>query len=207
MPKKDRIVLNCLRGRALDFLSGFSNQAEEALSKAARLDSKNVEVLNALGHVYWKKQDVAQSISCYRKALSIDENSKTALQHLSIVVRMENNADKKLQNTNESVQLANKAIMLDLKDGYSWYVLGNAHLTRFFIGGQDYEELNFALKAYTQAEQHSSYKNPDLYYNRAQIFSYLENYQKAIADFEAAHLIDPELNGHERAGKLIEFIK
>ena len=38
-------------------------------------------------------------------------------------------------------------------------------------------------------------------------FSYLENYQKAIADFEAAHLIDPELNGHERAGKLIEFIK
>ena len=120
---------------------------------------------------------------------------------------MENDAEKKLINTNEGVQLANKAILLDLKDGYSWYVLGNAHLTRFFIGGQDYEELNFALKAYTQAEHHSSYKNPDLYYNRAQIFSYLENYQKAIADFEAAHLIDPELNGHERAGKLIEFIK
>jgi len=47
-----------------------------------------------------------------------------------------------------SIQLANKAIALDLADSQSWYVLGNAHLTNFFTNNQPISELESALKAY-----------------------------------------------------------
>ena len=63
--------------------------------------------------------------------------------------------------------MANKAIMLDMKDAQSWCkcdlvycvlecfcvdVLGNAHMTNYFTNKQEIEQLTMALKAYSQTE-------------------------------------------------------
>ena len=45
----------------------------------------------------------------------------------------EPNADQKKKNYKESIALANKAVSMDLADSQSWYVLGNAYLTNFFV--------------------------------------------------------------------------
>jgi tetratricopeptide (TPR) repeat protein len=69
-------------------------------------------------------------------------------------------------------------------------VLGNAHLTNFFTNGEDMEQLTLALKAYAQTERNLKEVNPDLYFNRATIYEYLERYNEAIADYNTAHTID-----------------
>jgi len=69
----------------------------------------------------------------------------------------------------------------------SWYVLGNAHLTNFFTNNESTKELDSALKAYSLSEKHSKEPNPDLYFNRGQVFEYLERYQEAATDFTKAH--------------------
>lgn len=102
--------------------------------------------------------------------------------------------------------MVNKAVSVDLKDSESWYVLGNAHLTNFFMGGQKYEHLDFALKAYTQAEKMQVYKNPDLYYNRGTIYNYLERYSDSIKDYEMAHSIDPKLCAKDKAQGIYEYV-
>jgi len=68
--------------------------------------------------------------------------------------------------------------------------------------------LNFALKAYTQAEnnQDKEHMNPDLYYNRATIRDYLEQYGMAIQDYMAADMIDPNLQAKGKCGNLLEFV-
>jgi len=52
-----------------------------------------------------------------------------------MVLRMieEPDSEKKKANYQESIKLANKSIALDMSDSQSWYVLGNAHLTNFFV--------------------------------------------------------------------------
>jgi len=69
-------------------------------------------------------------------------------------------------------------------------VLGNAHLTNFFNNGENVEQLTLALKAYAQTERNLKEPNPDLYFNRASIYEYLERYSEAIADYNTAHTID-----------------
>ena len=41
--------------------------------------------------------------------------------------------------------------------------------------------------------------NPDLFFNRATVFEYLERYNEAISDFSKAHQIDPNLGGEHRS--------
>jgi len=46
------------------------------------------------------------------------------------------------------------------------------------------------LKAYSQTEKNLKEPNPDLFFNRATIYEYLERYNEAIADYNTAHTID-----------------
>ena len=48
--------------------------------------------------------------------------------------------------------------------------------------------------------------NPDLYYNRATIYEYLERYNEAVRDYNIAHKIDPELLAEAKAHKIIDFV-
>ena len=65
-------------------------------------------------------------------------------------------------------------------------------MTNFFTnGGKDLEQLTLALKAYTQTEKNIKVPNPDLFFNRATIYEYLERYAEAIRDYNSANQIDP----------------
>ena len=67
-------------------------------------------------------------------------------------------------------------------------------------------ELTLALKAYSQTERLQKDANPDLYYNRATIFEYLERYNEAVRDYRKAHQIDPNLQADKKAEKIIDFV-
>ncbi|KAH8081069.1 hypothetical protein JL720_8965 [Aureococcus anophagefferens] len=103
-----------------------------------------------------------------------------------------------------SVALAKDALRCDLGDGESWYVLGNAHVARFFsrgAGGRDPRDLRFAAKAYASAEAkydktwkdppdvggiRGTFGNPDLFFNRGHLRRYVEDYAGACADRKRA---------------------
>ncbi|KAK9064580.1 hypothetical protein SSX86_015962 [Deinandra increscens subsp. villosa] len=116
-------------------------------------------------------------------------------------------ADNQEEIVAESIKHAKEAIALDVKDGNSWYNLGNACLTCFFVtGAWDHSKLQQSLKAYQNAEKDESMKlNPDLYFNCATVNSYLENYERALSGFEAAASIDPCLNATEEVEKMINL--
>lgn len=172
------------------------------------------ESWEALGHVYWKKRDIEQSKKCFEGCLEQDDKNKQALRNLSMVYRQLENSpsgekldvEERKKNYKLSIQLATKAISLDLKNSDSWYVLGNAHLTNFFVNDESTLELEHALKAYAQTEQNLKEANPDLFFNRGTIFEYLERYNEAVADFETAHKIDPNLGADKKCEGIIDFV-
>lgn len=65
--------------------------------------------------------------------------------------------------------MAKTALTQDIKDGESWYILGNAYMSNFFVNMKYMSELQNALKAYNQAESNLLIKNPDLHFNRANV--------------------------------------
>nr|TKW30292.1 hypothetical protein SEVIR_2G026500v2 [Setaria viridis] len=102
----------------------------------------------------------------------------------------------------ESIQHAKEAVMLDIKDGNSWYNMGNAYLTSFFVGGAwDHTKLHHSVKAYQNAEKDKTMSlNPDLYYNCA------TNYERALRGFEAAALKDPGLGADREVQKIVSLL-
>ena len=60
-------------------------------------------------------------------------------------------------------------------------MLGNAHLTNFFVNNENVSELELALKAYSQTERN-------------------------LKDYNLAHSIDPNLKGDYKSGLLINFV-
>lgn len=73
-----------------------------------------------------------------------------------------------------------------------------------FFETNQYENLKNSLNSYTQSEKSLKiYKNPDLYYNRGVVHSYLENYKEAYNDFLGANSIDSNLKGDELAQNIM----
>jgi hypothetical protein len=48
--------------------------------------------------------------------------------------------------------------------------------------------------------------NPDLHFNRATIYEYLERYNEAVQDFTLAHQVDPNLGADARCNDIIGFV-
>ncbi|KAL7604171.1 hypothetical protein Lser_V15G17977 [Lactuca serriola] len=118
-----------------------------------------------------------------------------------------NSADNQEEIVVESIKHAKEAIALDVKDGNSWYNLGNACLTCFFVtGAWDHSKLHQSLKAYQNVEKDESMKsNPNLYFNSATVNTYLENYERALSGFEAAASKNPCLNATEEVQKMVNL--
>jgi len=76
-----------LRGKVLDFLPEFSKTSEELLSKSIKLLPSKKEAWEALGHVYWKKQELLSSKKCFEGSLEQDEKNVAVLRNLSMVNR------------------------------------------------------------------------------------------------------------------------
>ena len=76
-----------LRGRILVFLPEYTKQAEDFLSKSLKLIPTNREAWDALGQVYWKKNDLAAAKNCFESSLEQEPNNREILRNLSMVLR------------------------------------------------------------------------------------------------------------------------
>ncbi|KAE8692776.1 tetratricopeptide repeat protein 5-like isoform X1 [Hibiscus syriacus] len=201
-----RATYEYLRGKILDAVPDYRKEAEDHLSKAVKLNPSLADAWLCLGNCIWKKGDFTSAKNCFNLALS-----KLLLildPCLEDIASLKQGADNQSAMVEESIQHAKEAITLDVKDGYSWYNLGNACLTSFFVTGTwDHSKLLQSLKAYQNSEKDEKMKsNPDLYFNCATVNRYLENYDRALAGFEAAALKDPSLNASQEVEKMVNLL-
>ncbi|XP_059649646.1 uncharacterized protein LOC132295391 isoform X2 [Cornus florida] len=204
-----RATCEYLRGKVLDVFPDHRKEAEDHLSKAVKLNPSLADAWLCLGNSIWKKGDLLSAMNCYKLALSKGPNKRILCQLSMLERKLAQGAENKAERVEESIQHAREAITLDIKDGNSWYNLGNACLTSFFVTGSwDHSKLLQSLKAYQNAEKDGKMKsNPDLYFNCATVNKYLENYERALSGFEAAALKDPGLNATEEVQKIVNLLE
>ncbi|XP_076145736.1 tetratricopeptide repeat protein 5 [Alosa pseudoharengus] len=201
-----------LRGRCLNVGPDFSPSAEESLSRAVKLEPSLVEGWNTLGEIYWKKGDLVAAKTCFTGALQQEKN-KVSLRSLSMVLRQlrpEEGDQEPGKRVLESVDMARQAVQLDVKDGTSWYILGNAYISLFFTSGQNPQISQQALSAYAQAEKidTTASSNPDLHFNRATLFQYEEMFSSALAGYSRAAILDPAWEEpREREKQLLDYLE
>ena len=181
-----------LKGKCFNVASHYDQRAEESLSKAVKLDPSLVEAWNNLGECFWKKSDISAAKDCFTGALQHKIN-KVSLRNLSMVLRQFGKTEEeKLEHVSSSVIKAREAVQLDVSDGTSWFVLGNAYLAQFFGGTQSDAVISACMKAYAQAEKDPVAKNnPDLHYNRSMCSLYQSEFQAAAQGFKQAARLDP----------------
>lgn len=228
-----RARLAYIRGRALDACEGYSADAEAALSRAVKLAPDDWEAWNALAHSFWKKGDLAQAHASFESAQKQRPN-KVSLRQLSMLTRQMVTgpaatggsaaaaARANAHATERALAHAKSALALDWADPESWYVLGNAHIARFFRVSHAPADAERALASYAKAEQCGKalcdaradavigdvigassepqpgagsfeYANPDLHFNRANLLRYVERHADAVADYRKALALDPSL--------------
>ena len=203
--KNQRAMLQYYKGKALAVCDHYDKKAEDCLSKSLKLNPQLLDAWVCLGEVFYQKRDFVQSKRSFESGLENCGPNKEILRKLSMVIRL-CDEEAKENAVKESLQLAKQAVALDLTDGYSWYVLGNAHLTNFFTSTRTVEELEFALKAYNQSESNTEAKNPDLHFNRATAFKFIERYAEAVQEFMRANEIDRALNAMQEAEGITRFL-
>ncbi|XP_020245712.1 tetratricopeptide repeat protein 5-like isoform X2 [Asparagus officinalis] len=197
-----------LRGKILNVFPHYQKEAEDHLSKAVKLNPSLADAWLCLGMCLWKKGDLPSAKNCFSLALSKGADKKILCQLSMLERKMAQGAENQSQLVEDSIHHAKEAVMLDIKDGNSWYNLGNAYLTSFFVtGAWDHSKLQQSLKAYQNAEKNElMISNPDLYFNSATANRYLENYERALGGFEAASSKDPSLNAEGEVKKLINLL-
>ncbi|KAF3432235.1 hypothetical protein FNV43_RR26974 [Rhamnella rubrinervis] len=203
-----RATFEYLRGKILDVFSEYKKEAEDHLSKAVKLNPSLADAWLCLGNCIWKKGDLSAAKNCFTLALSKGPDKKILCQLSMLERKMAQGTENEAELVEESIQHAKEAVTLDVKDGNSWYNLGNACLTSFFVtGAWDHSKLLQSLKAYQNAEKDEGMKfNPDLYFNCATVNKYLENYERALTGFEAAGLKDPGLKATEEVHKIVNLL-
>ncbi|XP_062111039.1 uncharacterized protein LOC133822651 [Humulus lupulus] len=203
-----RATYEYLRGKILDVFSDYSKEAEDHLSKAVKLNPSLADAWLCLGNCIWKKGDLSAAKNCFTLALSKGPNKKILSQLSMLDRKMAQGTENQAELVEESIQHAKAAIALDVKDGNSWYNLGNAYFTSFIMTGTwDYSKLQQSLKAYQNAEKDERMEsNPDLYFNCATVNKYLENYERALTGFEAAALKDPGLQAAEEVQQIVNLL-
>lgn len=199
-------LLQC--GRALNVLPDYNSECEEYLSKVVKRDPSIVTGWNMLGETFWKKGDILASKNCFEGALKRERN-KVSLRSLSMVLRQlkEEKLGDSEKHVLDSVTCAKDAVQMDMNDGVSWYILGNAYLSVFFLTEQNPQILNLALKSYGKSESanKSSKNDPDLHFNRAQAYKYKEDFTSALNGWKTASELDP--SWPEPPQKIDEIVK
>ncbi|KAH7302738.1 hypothetical protein KP509_23G085400 [Ceratopteris richardii] len=207
-PSSRRALFEYLRGKALDVGSEYSKEAEDHLSKAVKLDPSLSDAWSCLGNCFWKKDDLIAAKNCFVLVLKKGPDKKILRQLSMLERRIAKGSSNEAEVVEESIKHAKNAVSLDVKDGQSWYTLGNAYLTSFFVTGTwDQSKLHQSLKAYQNAEKDElANSNPDLYFNCATVNRYLEDYERALKGFHAASLRDPGLHADEEVEKLTKLL-
>lgn len=198
------------KGRCLNVDPGFNAVAEECLSRAVKLEPGLVEGWNILGEQYWKKKDLVAAKKCFTGALQKSKN-KVSLRNLSMVLRQlpPGEGSTQVKQVKESLDLAREAVQLDVSDGTSWYILGNAYVSLFFTSGQNPELCQQALSAYAQSEKvdRAASCYPELHFNRATLFQYEEMFSCALGGYSRAAALDPTWDEpQERERQLLQYL-
>eukprot|EP00340_Litonotus_pictus_P000911 CAMPEP_0170528620 /NCGR_PEP_ID=MMETSP0209-20121228/14147_1 /TAXON_ID=665100 ORGANISM="Litonotus pictus, Strain P1" /NCGR_SAMPLE_ID=MMETSP0209 /ASSEMBLY_ACC=CAM_ASM_000301 /LENGTH=278 /DNA_ID=CAMNT_0010819985 /DNA_START=34 /DNA_END=871 /DNA_ORIENTATION=- len=193
----------------LDKLPEYSKVAEDSANKSLKLNPFNADSYNCIAHIIWKKGDINLAQNYFNQALQINGKDKSTLRNLSMILRAKKEEDfsEKINISTESVKLAKSAVDLDIKDSDSWYILGNAYFHNAFLNKNQYEDLQKAVNSYNMSEKHQkNYKNPDLYYNRAMVHLYMENFTKAYVDLAITQSVDPNLKAGEQAENVAQLV-
>ena len=190
--KNDKADMCLFRGKALNVLPAHNSMAEEYLSKAVKLNPKLSEAWLHLGECYVKKGDVEAAKNCFLNVLTANKD-KAALRNLSMVIRQLSKSSKdSISLIEESVEKAKEAVQLDIRDGYSWYVLGNAYLSLFFAKGQTPAYLKQSYSAYKQAEKDQVMANyADLHFNWSSIYTFQLDFDQTVFHLDKATKLDP----------------
>ncbi|KAI3875449.1 hypothetical protein MKX03_032155, partial [Papaver bracteatum] len=164
-----RATYEFLRGKILDVLPDYRKEAEDHLSKAVKLNPSLADAWLCLGNCIWKKGDLLSAKNCFSLALKKGPNKKILCQLSMLERSLAQGSENQAEVVEQSIEHAKEAITLDIKDGNSWYNLGNACLTSFFVTGSwEHKKLVQSLKAYQNAEKDERMKsNPDLHFNCA----------------------------------------
>lgn len=75
------------------------------LSKSLKLMPTKREAWDALGHVYWKKNDLAASKKCFESSLEQDDTNKEVLRNLSMVCRQQTEKDETIRKNNYKLSI------------------------------------------------------------------------------------------------------
>ncbi|KFM81128.1 Tetratricopeptide repeat protein 5, partial [Stegodyphus mimosarum] len=184
-----------LRAKAMNVLPDFKPEVLEILTKLVKFHPKHVEAWNELGTCFWKKGDIKAARSCFESALREEKNVES-LRNLSMVLRqIGDTPEEKIANIHQSLEKAKEAVNLNIQDGNSWYILGNAYLSLYFSTDQNPNMIKQCLSSYNQAYADESVRcNPYLHYNWAVALKYDENYRLALESLENALKHDPLWN-------------
>uniref|UniRef100_G3MP62 Tetratricopeptide repeat protein 5 OB fold domain-containing protein n=1 Tax=Amblyomma maculatum TaxID=34609 RepID=G3MP62_AMBMU len=207
--KIDRAMLQMLKGKALNVREDYDSEAHEALSKAVKFNPKLVEAWNELGECYWKQGHITKARNCFEGVLKVTKD-KVSLRNMSMVLRQVGETEEeRLQNIIESVKKAKEALELDIVDGKSWSVLGNAYMTVYFSSAQNIKSLRLALAAYSKAlEDPRMQCCSDLFQNWAVALQYEEDYQCALEQLDRACCLEPYwTQPREKAQNLIAHLQ
>uniref|UniRef100_A0A1I8GV69 TPR_REGION domain-containing protein n=1 Tax=Macrostomum lignano TaxID=282301 RepID=A0A1I8GV69_9PLAT len=180
-------------GKLYHCLEEFDQRALDNLTTAAKLKPDQPEAWRLLGETYWKRRDYQSAYNCFNSALQHGRDS-AVLRNLSMVLRalpFASAADR-LAKVEESLAKAKEALQMDIKDGRSWAVLGNAYLSCYFTKDQSSTSMRLAMSAYSNAMKDPvASSDPDLHYNSAMAHVYLDQYEQALSGFRMAHRLDP----------------
>uniref|UniRef100_A0A8D2ZZP3 Tetratricopeptide repeat domain 5 n=1 Tax=Scophthalmus maximus TaxID=52904 RepID=A0A8D2ZZP3_SCOMX len=198
------------RGRCLNVAPDFSTVAEECLSRAVKLEPGLVEGWNTLGEQYWKKETLSVPRTASPEHCS--SKNKVSLRNLSMVLRQLPAADGDTctKQVLESLDMARQAVQLDVTDGTSWYILGNADVSMFFTGGQNPRFSQQAFGAYAQSEKvdRAASCYPELHFNRATLYQYEEMFGSALDGYSRAAALDPGWKEPpQREKQLLEYLE
>ena len=193
-----------MKGKALSYLISTSHKAEEWLYKAVKLNPRNFEVWTVLGHCLWAKGQLAQAKNCFTTSIEQTENAEANRQLSMIVRQIQQKNVNPSTILDESIRYAKRSIELEMSNHKSWYVLGNAHCTRFFSVSHDMMDLKKSLMCYEKSESFGGSINPDLYYNRGNVLRYMQQYAAAVNAYSEAARIDPNI---EQTSEAIEDIR
>ena len=92
------------------------------MSKSLKLIPTNREAWDALGTVYWKKNDLPAAKNCFESSLEQEPNNREILRNLSMILRQLQTTDTTERKANfaKSISLASKACGIDMRDSQSW---------------------------------------------------------------------------------------
>ncbi|XP_037781876.1 tetratricopeptide repeat protein 5-like [Penaeus monodon] len=188
---KSKGELYFLRGRILNATPEYSAEAEEELGKATRFNLP--DAWNELGECQYKKGDLSGAQTCFEKALKLVQK-KVYYRNMSMLMRSlpwKTPAERE-ENVNKGLEYARNALKLDMSDGHSWLVLGNAYLASFFSVDSKLESLKNCKAAYIKAANDPlAAVLPELHFSTFHVQWYEEDYAGALNSLLQAYKLEP----------------